>query len=157
MREISAKDITQTVKRLCIEANGMRPKDVKAGLEQQLKEEPWPPARELLEQLLENQALAATNHVPICQDTGAACIFVKLGQEVHIDGHLEEAIHEGVRQGYAEGYLRKSMVRDPLQRVNTGDNTPAIITYDVVPGDALKITVAPKGFEIGRAACRESA
>ncbi len=146
MREISAQQITQAVKRLCIEANCHLPGDLKERIECCLKDEPWAPAREILERIVENYQIADENDRPVCQDTGMACVFVKLGQEVHIDGDLSEAIHEGVRQGYSEGFLRKSVVRDPLDRVNTGDNTPAMIYYDLVPGDKVEITVAPKGF-----------
>ncbi len=146
MRELSAQQITQTVKRLCIEANCHLPGDLKERIENCLKDEPWAPAQEILERIVENYHIADDNNRPVCQDTGMACVFVKLGQEVHIDGDLAEAIHEGVRQGYSEGFLRKSVVRDPLDRVNTGDNTPAMIYYDVVPGDKVEITVAPKGF-----------
>ena len=146
MRELSAQQITQTVKRLCIEANCHLPGDLKERIECCLKDEPWAPAQEILERIVENYHIADDNNRPVCQDTGMACVFVKLGQDVHIDGDLAEAIHEGVRQGYSEGFLRKSVVRDPLDRVNTGDNTPAMIYFDLVPGDKLEITVAPKGF-----------
>jgi len=105
-----------------------------------------PQAKEILERIIENYQIANEGARPICQDTGLACVFVTMGQDVHVDGNLAEAIHEGVRQGYRDGYLRKSVVRDPLDRVNTGDNTPAMIYYDIVPGDKLEITVAPKGF-----------
>jgi len=146
MREISAQQVTEAVKRLCIEANCHLPQDMKACIESSLKQEPWPQAREILERIIENYQIADNNQRPICQDTGMACVFVKVGQDVHISGNLSDAIHEGVRQGYSEGYLRKSVVRDPLDRVNTGDNTPAMIYYDLVPGDQVEITVAPKGF-----------
>ena len=102
--------------------------------------------QEILDRIIENYEIADTQNQPICQDTGMACVFLKVGQDVHIQGDLTEAVNEGVRQGYTEGYLRKSVVRDPLDRVNTGDNTPAMIYYDIVPGDKLEITVAPKGF-----------
>jgi fumarate hydratase subunit alpha len=118
---------------------------VKSCIESCYAEEPWGQAREILERIMENYKIADDNDRPICQDTGLACVFVKLGQDVHIDGNLNDAINEGVRQGYTEGYLRKSVVRDPLDRVNTGDNTPAMIYYDVVPGDKVEITIAPKG------------
>ena len=108
--------------------------------------EPWGQAREILERIIENYQIADRENCPVCQDTGVACVFVKLGQEVHIQGDVNEAINEGVRQGYSQGYLRKSVVRDPLDRVNTGDNTPAMIYFDIVPGDVCEITVAPKGF-----------
>ena len=146
MREISAQKITEVVKRLCIEANCHLPQDVKNCIESCRAAETWPQAQEILDRIRENYEIADEKNQPICQDTGVACVFLKVGQEIHIDGNLSEAIHEGVRQGYAEGYLRKSVVRDPLDRVNTGDNTPAMIYYDLVPGDQLEITVAPKGF-----------
>ena len=146
MREISVQKITETVKRLCIEANCHLPRDVKNCIETCRKEEGWAQAQEILDRIIENYEIADQNDRPICQDTGMACVFVTVGQEVHFDGDLSEAIHEGVRQGYTEGYLRKSVVRDPLDRVNTGDNTPAMIYYDIVPGDKVEITIAPKGF-----------
>ena len=146
MKEISAEKIIRTVKKLCIEANCFLPGDMKKRIEDCLAKETWPQAKEILERIIENYKIADDQIKPICQDTGMACVFVTIGQEVHIQGNLAEAIHEGVRQGYTEGYLRKSVVRDPLDRVNTGDNTPAMIYYDIVPGDKLEITVAPKGF-----------
>ena len=145
MREISALQVTEVVKRLCIEANCYLPQDMKSCIESSHAEENWPQAREILERIMENYTIAEHENRPICQDTGLACVFVSVGQDVHIDGNLTDAIHEGVRQGYIEGYLRKSVVRDPLDRVNTGDNTPAMIYYDIVPGDKIEITVAPKG------------
>ncbi len=145
MRNIEASKVTQVVRRLCIESNCHLPEDMKACITQCRAQETFPVAQGILDQIIENYQIADTNDVPICQDTGLACVFVEIGQEVHVEGNLEEAIHEGVRQGYADGYLRKSVVKDPLDRVNTGDNTPAIIYYEVVPGDKLKITVAPKG------------
>ena len=146
MREIAASVVTDVVKRLCIEANCYLPRDVKNCIEKSRAEEPWPQAQEILDRIIENYGIADEKFQPVCQDTGMACVFVKIGQEVHVDGNLSEAIHEGVRQGYTEGYLRKSVVRDPLDRVNTGDNTPAMIYYDIVPGDKIEITIAPKGF-----------
>ena len=147
VREIEAARITDTVKRLCIQANVILPEDVKNCIIKRKSEENWAPAREILDRIEENFELAAAENVPICQDTGVACVFLEIGQEVHIaGGDITQAVNEGVRQGYAEGYLRKSVVRDPLDRVNTGDNTPAMIYYDIVPGDKIKITVAPKGF-----------
>ena len=147
VREIEAAKITDTVKRLCIQANVILPEDVKNCIIKRKSEENWAPAREILDRIEENFELAAAENVPICQDTGVACVFLEIGQEVHIaGGDITQAVNEGVRQGYAEGYLRKSVVRDPLDRVNTGDNTPAMIYYDIVPGDKIKITVAPKGF-----------
>lgn len=145
MREISAQRITEVVKKLCIEANCYLPQDMKSCIASSYEEEPWPQAKEILERIIENYQIAERENRPICQDTGLACVFVSVGQEVHINGNLTDAINEGVRQGYAEGYLRKSVVRDPLDRVNTGDNTPAMIYYDIVPGDQVEIIVAPKG------------
>ena len=146
MRELSAQRITDTVKRLCIEANCHLPGDMKKCIRTNLELEDWPGAREILERIVENYEIADAENQPICQDTGVACVFLKIGQEVHINGDVNEAVNEGVRQGYGEGYLRKSVVRDPLDRVNTGDNTPAFIYYELVPGDQVEITVAPKGF-----------
>ncbi len=146
MRTIFASAITDTVARLCIQANSQLPPDVAAALKRANRAEPWPLARETLELLQDNLDLARIRNLPICQDTGMACVFVELGQDVHIQGDFEQAIHQGVRQGYGEGYLRKSLVADPLRRVNTGDNTPATLTLRLVPGDKLTITVAPKGF-----------
>ena len=146
MREIQAEIITRTVAKLCIEANCHLPEDMKHCIRTARTAEPWPQGQEILDRIIENFEVADRENMPICQDTGMACVFVKLGQEVHVVGDLNEAIHEGVRQGYRKGYLRKSVVRDPLDRVNTGDNTPAVITYDIVPGDRIEITLAPKGF-----------
>ena len=146
MRTITAAAITDTVARLCIQANTHLPEDIVAALDRRRKEEPWPLAKETLGLLWDNMELAEQKDLPICQDTGMACVFVELGQDVHIEGDFEQAVHEGVRRGYGEGYLRKSIVGDPLRRVNTGDNTPAAITLRLVPGDGLSITVAPKGF-----------
>ena len=146
MRTIPAPEIAAAVARLCIRANTLLPEDVDRALELAQHTEPWPLAEETLSLLRQNQDLAWERGLPICQDTGMACVFVELGQEVHIDGDLEEAIHAGVRQGYGEGYLRKSIVADPLRRVNTGDNAPASITVRIVPGDRCAITVVPKGF-----------
>ncbi len=146
MREIQAAKITAAVKKLCIEANCHLSADLKQCICAFHEKEQWPQAKEILERIIENYEIADEQDVPVCQDTGVACVFIKMGQEVHVEGDLNEAINEGVRQGYIEGYLRKSVVRDPLDRVNTGDNTPAMIYYDIVPGDKLEITVAPKGF-----------
>ena len=146
MREISANQITEVVKRLCVEANCYLPGDMKTCIEDCHAQETWPQAKEILERIIENYNIANEKHQPICQDTGVACVFLKIGQELHIDGDITEAVNEGVRQGYTEGYLRKSVVRDPLDRVNTGDNTPAMLYFELVPGDKLEITVAPKGF-----------
>ena len=146
MKTISAVEITQTVARLSIQANTHLPPDIVAALDRTRRDEPWPLARETLGLLWDNLELAEEKSLPICQDTGMACVFVELGQDVHIEGDFEQAVHEGVRQGYGEGYLRKSIVGDPLRRVNTEDNTPAAITLRLVPGDGCRITVAPKGF-----------
>ena len=146
MREIQASDVTQTVRRLCVEANCRLPEDMRACIARSRDEEAWPIARDILDRIIENYEIADRDCVPICQDTGMACVFLEIGQDAHVNGDLAEAVHEGVRQGYADGYLRKSVVADPLRRVNTGDNTPAMIYYEIVPGARLKITVAPKGF-----------
>lgn len=146
MRELSAARITETVRRLCMEANYHLPADVKARIEESRKAEPWAPAQEILDRIIENYRIADGADVPVCQDTGVACVFLEVGQDLHITGGICQAVNEGVRQGYADGYLRKSVVGDPIERKNTGDNTPAMIYYDIVPGDKLKITVAPKGF-----------
>ena len=123
----------------------MLPQDMKNCITSSFESEPWLQAKEILGHIIENYEIAEREMRPICQDTGLACVFLTIGQDVHIDGDLSAAVHEGVRQGYGEGYLRKSVVRDPLDRVNTGDNTPAMIYYDIVPGDKVEITVAPKG------------
>ena len=146
MRQISAKQITDTVARLCIEANCHLGSDIKERIETMHNQESWPQAKEILERIIENYQIAHRENVPVCQDTGVACVFLKIGQEVHIDGDLTDAVNEGVRRGYGEGYLRKSVVRDPLDRVNTGDNTPAMLYTELVPGEQIEITVAPKGF-----------
>ena len=146
MRTISAAAITETVARLCIQANTHLPPDIVAAMDRARREEPWPLARDTLGLLWDNLELAGGQEMPVCQDTGMACVFVELGQDVHIEGNFEEAIHQGVRKGYGEGFLRKSIVGDPLRRVNTEDNTPAAITLRLVPGDKCAITVAPKGF-----------
>ena len=146
MREISAEQITQVVRRLCIEANCHLPQDMKGRIEACRAQEGWEPAQEILDRIVENYRIADENSRPICQDTGMACVFLKVGQDVHITGDIREAVDEGVRQGYGEGYLRKSVVPDPLNRLNTGDNTPATLYYELVPGGQLEITVAPKGF-----------
>ncbi len=146
MRSIESGLITKTIKKLCIEANCRLPGDMKSCLEAARAKETWPTALDILGRIRENYEMAEQETAPICQDTGLACVFLEIGQDVHIEGDLEAAVNEGVRQGYTEGYLRKSAVRDPLDRVNTKDNTPAMIYYDIVPGDSLKITVAPKGF-----------
>lgn len=146
MREINASLITETIARLCIEANRNLPADVCAALHSAAADEPFAPARDILDLLVRNEAIARNAQMPICQDTGMAVVFADVGQDVHIIGDFEAAIHEGVRRGYVEGLLRKSVVADPLRRVNTKDNTPAIIHTRLVPGDALTLIVAPKGF-----------
>ena len=147
MRIIKSEIITETIKELCIKGACHLPTDVYNRLLEAISTEDSPVSKHTLEILKENADIAANNQEPICQDTGMACIFVEIGQEVYVEGNLTEAINEGVRQGYTEGYLRKSVVDDPVfDRINTKDNTPAIIHYDIVPGDKLKITVAPKGF-----------
>lgn len=147
MREINTETITETLARLCVEANRTLPPDVAAALQTAQKQEPWPPAQEVLGEMLRNTQAAAQNTLPICQDTGMACVFLKLGQGVALIGApLQQAVDEGVRRGYEAGLLRKSIVADPLRRKNTGDNTPALLTVEIVPGDAVEITLAPKGF-----------
>lgn len=147
MRTIPVTLITDTIKEMCIEANHILTKDMQCGLDQAKQQEKSPLGKQILTQLEENLTIAEADKIPICQDTGMAVVFIEVGQEVHFEGgNLEEAIHEGVRRGYVEGYLRKSVVKDPLIRENTKDNTPAIIHYSIVPGETVKITVAPKGF-----------
>ena len=147
MREIQAAAVTAAVKELCIRTNYALTPEMEQALHAARQRETLPRAGEILTQLEQNLLLAREKQIPICQDTGMAVVFAELGQEVHITGGaLSEAIDEGVRQGYTQGYLRKSVVSDPIERVNTGDNTPAVIHYDVVPGDRLRLTVAPKGF-----------
>ena len=146
MKEVSARSIASVVERLCIESNCRLPDDIKYGLGRSCARETWGVARDILERLVENYGIAEQNHVPICQDTGMACVFLEIGQDVHISGDLKQAVEEGVRRGYENGYLRKSVVADPLERINTGDNTPAMLYIDIVHGEHIKITVAPKGF-----------
>lgn len=147
MRTISASQITEAVKEMCIEANHFLSADMKEVLEESIRSEGAPLGKQVLCQLKENLQIAGEDMIPICQDTGMAVIFMEIGQDVHItEGFLEEAIQEGVRQGYQEGFLRKSVVRDPLIRENTKDNTPAVIHYEITEGDRIKITLAPKGF-----------
>lgn len=146
MRDIMAAEITEAVARLCVEANRNLPEDVACALHHAESAEPYPPARDLLSILTENERIARKTRMPICQDTGMAIVYAHVGQEVHIIGDFEEAVHAGVRRGYVDGLLRKSVVGDPLRRVNTGDNTPAILHTRLVPGDRLTLTVAPKGF-----------
>ena len=146
MREINAVLITETVKRLCIEANCNLSGDVKECIKKAHDAEIWAPAKGILERIIENYEIAEKKNQPICQDTGVACVFLKIGQDLHINGDITDAVNEGVRQGYEEGYLRKSVVCDPVYRTNTKDNTPAMIYFEIVPGEKMEITVAPKGF-----------
>lgn len=146
MKEINATEITKIVRDLCIEANCHLPGDVKDAITSCHACEPFPIAQTVLGKIEENFQIADEDNVPICQDTGLACVFLEIGQDVHINGNLKDAVDEGVRQGYVEGFLRKSCVKDPIDRVNTGDNTPAVLYTELVPGDQIKITVAPKGF-----------
>ena len=147
MKTIQVEDITKNIREMCIEANHFLTEDMKAAMEQACKEEKSPVGQQVLSQLEDNLQIAGQDMIPICQDTGMAVIFMEIGQDVHFEGeNLEDAINEGVRQGYTEGYLRKSVVKDPILRENTKDNTPAIVHYSIVPGDKVKITVAPKGF-----------
>jgi fumarate hydratase subunit alpha len=146
MREMHVSVITEAVKKLCMDANYFLGADVLERLERCLESEESPAGKEVLQKIIENAEIAGCEEVPLCQDTGFTVVFTEIGQEVHITGgEFAEAIHEGVRQGYREGYLSKSIVSDPVQRKNTGDNTPAIIYTDIVPGDKLKLIVAPKG------------
>lgn len=147
MRTISTDMIIQNIKEMCIEANYYLSEDVKETIVKAQNNEESPLGKQILQQLEENMEVAEADQIPICQDTGMAVVFMKIGQDVHIEGmNLEDAINEGIRQGYVEGYLRKSVVKDPLLRENTKDNTPGIIHYEIVPGDKIDITVAPKGF-----------
>ncbi len=147
MRIFDVAEITRNIKEMCIEANYSLTEDMVSVIREAAKNEESPLGRRILNQLDENMKIAGEDQVPICQDTGMAVIFMDIGQEVHWEGgFLEDAIQEGVRQGYQEGFLRKSVVGDPFGRVNTGDNTPAVIHYQIVPGDSVRITVAPKGF-----------
>lgn len=146
IRKIEAKKITEVVKRLCMEANYYLGDDVVKALKKAKAAEESPTGKEIIEQILKNSSIARENKLPICQDTGFVVVFLELGQQVNISGgNINEAVNEGVRQGYKEGFLRKSIVKDPLRRENTGDNTPAVIHTEIVPGDKLKIVVAPKG------------
>ena len=147
MRTIQTNKITELIKEMCIEANLFLTEDMKHRLDASCKEETSGLGRQILSKLQENLEIAGKEMIPICQDTGMTVIFMEIGQDVHFEGgDLNAAIQEGVRQGYTEGFLRKSVVSDPIERINTGDNTPAVIHYEIVPGDRVKITVAPKGF-----------
>ena len=147
MRTISTDEIIKNIKEMCIEANYYLSDDMKDKIDHACQVEESPLGRQILSQLEENMQIAESSQIPICQDTGMAVVFLKIGQDVHIEGmNLEDAVNEGIRQGYVEGYLRKSVVGDPLLRENTKDNTPGIIHYEIVPGENIDITVAPKGF-----------
>ena len=147
MRAIDVHAITENIKEMCIEANHMLSADMVCAMKSATENEQSTIGKQILEQLQDNLCIAKENMIPICQDTGMAVIFLEIGQDVHFEGgNLEDAINQGVREGYIEGYLRKSVVKDPLIRENTNDNTPAVIYYEIVPGDKVKITVAPKGF-----------
>ena len=146
MRIITAEQISAAVAELCIRANRELPEDIVSAMNRAAADEPWPVAKNTLEVLCRNIAAAEEMELPVCQDTGMACVFVWLGQDVHIEGDFRAAVDEGVRRGYELGYLRKSVVADPLRRVNTGDNTPAVVTLELVAGEKLELTVLPKGF-----------
>lgn len=147
MRELNVEKVTEAVKKLSIESNYYLGDDIKNALNKFKDEETWEIGKDVLGKIIENSKIASDEKMPMCQDTGMACVFLEVGQDVHfVGGSLNDAINEGVRQGYKEGYLRKSVVKDPIRRVNTNDNTPAIIYYDIVRGDKVKITFAPKGF-----------
>ena len=147
MREVKACNITAAVKKLCIDSNYYLNDDIRKRLNEAKINETFPTAKGILDIITKNADIAKSDKMPICQDTGMTLVFIDLGQDVHvIDGSIEDAVNEGVREGYIEGYLRKSVVGDPLQRINTKDNTPAVIYYNIVKGDKIKITVAPKGF-----------
>lgn len=147
MRTITTQEITKAIKEMCIEANHILSQDMEAVFQAAVQKEESPLGKKILNQLEENLNIARQDMIPICQDTGMAVVFMKVGQEVHIEGgSLTDAVNQGVREGYAEGYLRKSVVSDPIDRINTKDNTPAVIHYEIVDGDELSITVAPKGF-----------
>lgn len=147
MREINASQITDVVERLCIEANEQLPGDIKNAIRRCRACEDWEIAQGVLDKIITNFEIAGEERVPICQDTGMACVFLEIGQDVHITGgDLTEAVDEGVRRGYDKGYLRKSVVKDPVRRGNTGDNTPAMLYTEIVPGEEIKVTVGPKGF-----------
>lgn len=147
MRILDVSIVTQNIKEMCIEANHFLSEDMKCAMNSAMETEEASLGKQILGQLQENLQIAGDDMIPICQDTGMAVIFMEIGQDVHFEGgSLEDAIHEGVRQGYVEGFLRKSVVKDPIYRENTKDNTPAVVHYELVPGDRVKITVAPKGF-----------
>ena len=147
MRAVDVSRITEAIKEMCVDANHFLSEDMKCAMQTAAEGEKSALGRQILKQLQENMRIAGEDMIPICQDTGMTVVFIEVGQDVHFEGGLlEDAVNEGVRQGYEKGYLRKSVVKDPIERVNTGDNTPAVIHYCIVPGDGVKITVAPKGF-----------
>lgn len=147
MRSINTIEVTRAVKDMCMKVNVQLSDDVKHAILQAQENEESPLGKQILGQLEENMAIAADRKIPICQDTGMTVVFLRVGQDVHFEGdYIEDAVNEGIRQGYSGGYLRKSVVGDPVERVNTNDNTPGIIHYEIVPGDRVEITVAPKGF-----------
>ena len=147
MREVNVELIRDAVRNLSIEANYFLGSDIKEALQKCREKETWKLAAEVLDKIIINSEIANNEEMPMCQDTGMACVFIEIGQDVHfVGGRLEDAVNEGVRRGYEEGFLRKSVVEDPIRRINTNDNTPAIIYYDIVDGDKVKITLAPKGF-----------
>lgn len=147
MRTVNTSEITSAVKEMCMDVNVRLSDDVKDAISDAAEKEESPLGRQILGQLEENMKIASETRIPICQDTGMTVVFLKIGQEVHLEGeYIEDAVNEGIRQGYQEGYLRKSVVRDPVERTNTKDNTPGVIHYEIVPGDQVEITVAPKGF-----------
>ena len=145
-REVQVSELVPIIRQMCIQVNRVLPCDVRRAIESRRQAERFETAATVLDDIIENYHIADQTQVPICQDTGLACVFLDLGQDVHLVGNIEEAVNEGVRQGYADGYLRKSVVGDPLRRVNTGDNTPAIFYYRLVRGDKIKISLATKGF-----------
>ncbi len=147
MRTIQASEITETIKEMCIEANHFLTRDMADAMRRAAENEKAPLGKQILNQLQDNLAIAGEDMIPICQDTGMTVVFLEVGQDVHIEGgSIGDAVNEGVRRGYVDGFLRKSVVKDPLIRENTRDNTPAVIHYEIVPGESLRITVAPKGF-----------
>lgn len=147
MKEIHVSKITEAIKKLCIDSNYFLSNDIRNRLKEAKEKETFPIAKDIIDKILVNADIAKNERMPMCQDTGMTCVFLEIGQDVHVvGGSIEDAVNQGVREGYEEGYLRKSVVKDPLDRVNTKDNTPAVIYYNMVPGDKLKIMVAPKGF-----------
>lgn len=147
MRNVHVSEITRNIKEMCIEANHFLSEDMSAAMKNAVQTEESPLGKQILNQLQENLQIAGEDMIPICQDTGMAVVFLEIGQDVHLEGgSVEDAVNEGVRQGYVEGYLRKSVVKDPIIRENTKDNTPAVIHYSIAPGEKVRIKVAPKGF-----------